>query len=47
MCIRDSFAAPVTPGDLLDVRASGDAKSARFNVLVGDRVVLKDGTAAF
>ncbi len=41
------FAAPVTPGDVLDVRASGDAKSARFDVLVGDRVVLKDGTAAF
>lgn len=41
------FAAPVTPGDILEVRASGDAKAARFDVLVGDRVVLKDGRASF
>jgi acyl dehydratase len=41
------FAAPVTPGDILEVRASVDATVARFEVLVGDRVVLKDGRARF
>lgn len=41
------FAAPVMPGDDLTVRASGDARACHFDVLVGERVVLKDGAASF
>jgi len=42
------MASPVLPGDELLVRAStGGDGSARFDVWVGERVVLKDGTAAF
>lgn len=41
------FAAPVLPGDTLIVRAAPDGRGARFDALVGDRIVLKDGRAAF
>lgn len=41
------FAAPVSPGEVLTVHASGDAAAARFEVLVEDRVVLKAGSASF
>jgi acyl dehydratase len=41
------FATPVLPGDELTVSASTAAGSARFEVAVGDRVVLKDGRASF
>lgn len=41
------FAAPVLPGDELTVRASSEGGSVRFDVLSGDRVVVKDGRATF
>lgn len=41
------FAAPVTPGEVITVRASGDRRSARFDALVGDSSVVKDGHLTF
>jgi acyl dehydratase len=41
------FAAPVTPGEVITVRASGDRRSARFDALVGDNAVVKDGHLTF
>lgn len=42
------MASPVLPGDELVIRtAPGNDGSTRFDALVGERVVLKDGTAAF
>lgn len=41
------FAAPVLPGEQLEVRVMTDGDTTRFDVLAGDRVVLKDGAATF
>lgn len=42
------FAAPVFPGDRLDVRGwTGDANDVRFEAAVGDRAVLSGGRVRF
>ena len=46
--LNAKFAAPVLPGEELTVRvAPGPDSSTRFDVMVEDRVVLKDGSARF
>ena len=41
------FATPVVPGDRLIVRATRGDGAARFDAIIGDRIVLKDGRARF
>lgn len=51
--LESRFAAPVFPGDMLEVAATGSAatgsaeRSARFSATVGDRAVLTGCTARF
>lgn len=41
------FAAPVTPGETITVQVQPEADGVRFAAAVGDRVVLRNGSARF
>lgn len=46
-CATARLSAPVLPGDLLTLRAAATKDGLAFDVMVGDRAVLKDGFASF